>query len=140
MVALAAQHIGHPTNYRDLVTSGQLLPLNLYDKIIVNYSGGKDSLAMLLLLLEMGVPKSQIELWHQHVDGEPGSEGLMDWPCTEGYVRATGEALGITVRFQWKDGGFEGEMLRENAMTKGVYFEDGKGRVRYCPPAKNVAM
>lgn len=106
-----------------------LLPLGEYDTVIVSYSGGKDSLACLLHLLELGVDRSRLELWHQHVDGEPGSEGLMDWPCTEAYVRATGEHFGLPVRFQWRHGGFEGEMLRENRPTAGVSFEDGAGRV-----------
>lgn len=112
-----------------------LLPLNNYDKIIVSYSGGKDSLACLLHLLDLGVERDRIELWHQHVDGAPGTKGLMDWPCTEGYVRATGEALGIPVRFQWKEGGFHGEMLRENSHTNGVSFEDGDGNIVHLPPS-----
>ncbi len=124
-----------PNNYIPLVNEGKLLPLEQYDHVIVSYSGGKDSLAMLLHLLEMGAPKSKIELWHQHIDGAPGSQGLMDWPCTEGYVRATAEAMGLTLRWQWKDGGFEGEMLRENSNTKGVYFEDGDGETQYLAPS-----
>lgn len=126
-----------PNNYHSLVNSGELLPIQRYDKVIVSYSAGKDSLAMLLHLLEMGVPKSKIELWHQHIDGAPGSQGLMDWPCTEGYCRATAEALGLTLRWQWKDEGFLGEMLREESMTKGVYFEDGDGKTQYAAPASN---
>ncbi len=122
-----------PNNYYDLVGDGTLLPLPRYDKIIVAYSGGKDCTAALLHLLEMGVPKHKIELWHHHVDGV-GDEQFMDWPCTEGYVRAIGLNLGITVRFQWRDKGFLGEMMRDNAPTNGVYFEDGDGVVRYAPP------
>lgn len=109
--------------------SRELLPLDQYDLFIVSYSGGKDSLACLLHLLECGVPPERIELWHQHVDGEPGGAGLMDWPCTEGYVRATGEAFGLRVRFQWKVGGFEGEMLREEALTRPTRFELRDGSV-----------
>ena len=116
-------------NYQQLVSEGKLLQLDEYDYIIVSYSGGKDSLALALLALET-MPKEKIELWHQHVDGEPGSQGLMDWPCTEGYCRATAEALGLPLRFQWKHGGFEGEMLRENARTKGMSYEDGNGVVQ----------
>jgi len=70
-----------------------LLPLSGYDMAIVSFSGGKDSLAV---LLHLGVPRHKIQLWHQHVDGEPGVEkdGLMDWPCTASYCRAVGAGRG----------------------------------------------
>ena len=71
------------SNLVDLVEQGKLLTLDQYDKVIISYSGGKDSLALVLMALELGVLADRIELWHQHIDGEPGSEGLMDWPCTE---------------------------------------------------------
>lgn len=124
-----------PNNYWSLVGSNALLPVNKAKKKIVAFSGGKDSLASLLALLEMGVPKDEIELWHHLIDGAPGSPVRFDWPCTEGYVRAVGRALGIPVRFSWKDGGFEAEMMRENAVTKGVYYEDEHGDVQFLPPA-----
>jgi 3'-phosphoadenosine 5'-phosphosulfate sulfotransferase (PAPS reductase)/FAD synthetase len=123
------------SNFDSLVNQGKLLPLDQYDQIIVSYSGGKDSLAVLLMAMEIGAAKDRIELWHQHVDGEPGGRGLMDWPCTEGYVKATAKALNLPLRFQWKDGGFEGEMLRENSKTAGVYYEDVNGKVQFCPPS-----
>lgn len=124
------------SNYDSLVKQGKLLPLNEYDHIIASYSGGKDSLALVLMAMEIGVPTERMELWHQHVDGEPGSRGLMDWPCTEGYVRATAKGLKLPLRFQWKDGGFEGEMLRENSRTAGVHYEDANGQVQFCPPSE----
>ena len=132
-MSAALKYDAAPNNYYDLVGSGRLLPLSRYNKVIVGYSGGKDCTAAVLHLLEMGVEKHRIELWHQHVDGV-GDEGFMDWPCTERYVKAAGLALGIPVKFQWKDKGFLGEMMRDNEGTKGVYFEDGDGKVRYCPP------
>ena len=113
--------------------SYDLLPLDQYDKVIVGYSGGKDCTAATLRLLEMGVPKEKIELWHQRVDGD--GEMLFDWPCTEGYCKAAAYNLGIPLRFQWRDGGFHAEMMRENATTNGVYYEDGMGQVRYLPPS-----
>jgi 3'-phosphoadenosine 5'-phosphosulfate sulfotransferase (PAPS reductase)/FAD synthetase len=96
--------------------------LSSYDKIIISYSGGKDSLASVLYLLELGVPKEQIELWHQDVDGSSTDLPFMDWPVTENYVRITGEALGIKTEFQWRYGGFAGELLRENKLTNDIGF------------------
>lgn len=106
-----------------------LLDLHAYDKVIVSFSGGKDCTAALLDLRERGVDPQKVELWHQHVDGEPGSEGLMDWPCTESYVRAFAQALGLTVRFQWKEGGFEGEMCRKDALTRPSRFQLADGTI-----------
>ena len=106
----------------------QLLPLDQYDVIAVGYSGGKDSLAALLDLLERGVPPSKIELHHHDIDGQ--GEALMDWPCTRAYVKATAEALGIPVVFSWREGGFVREMLRDNAPTAPVAYERGGETVR----------
>jgi hypothetical protein len=108
-----------------------LLALAEYDKIIVFYSGGKDGLAALLYLLELGVEPERVELWHQSIDGRPRifgrRPGLMDWPVTEGYVIATAEALALGLRWQWKEGGFEGEMLREAARTASCTYQLGDG-------------
>jgi 3'-phosphoadenosine 5'-phosphosulfate sulfotransferase (PAPS reductase)/FAD synthetase len=102
----------------------EILPLDAYDRVIVAFSGGKDSIACISAVLAAGVPKEKMRLWHQHVDGDPGTdEPFMDWPCTGGYCRAVGAALGIPVRFQWKQGGFKREMLRENALTAPTSFE-----------------
>lgn len=35
-----------------------------YDKYIVSFSGGKDSTACFLYLLDHGIPLDRIELWH----------------------------------------------------------------------------
>ena len=97
-----------------------------YDRVVVAFSGGKDSIACVLALLEAGVHSSRIELWHHLVDGREGSV-LMDWPCTEAYVFAFGDALGIAVYFSWREGGFEREMLRANARTAPIQFETPEG-------------
>lgn len=49
------------------------LELDSYDKIIIYFSGGKDSLACLLTLFDLSVDPSKIELWHHEVDGHEGS-------------------------------------------------------------------
>jgi 3'-phosphoadenosine 5'-phosphosulfate sulfotransferase (PAPS reductase)/FAD synthetase len=108
----------------------ELLPRHEYDRILVSFSGGKDSLALLLDLLERGVSRERIQLWHQCVDGEAGvDQPFVDWPCTESYVRAVGKALGVRTLFQWRLGGFLGEMFKENARTRPVRFERQDGSI-----------
>lgn len=101
------------------------IDLHSYDKYIVSFSGGKDSTALLLFLLDNGVSKEKIELWHQEIDGRGPS--LFDWEVTPDYCRKLGAAFGIPVRFQWKEGGFLREMLRENALTAPISFENEYG-------------
>lgn len=93
-----------------------------YDTIIVAFSAGKDSLALVLLLLLMGVPKEKLELWHHDVDGAEGST-LMDWPCTRDYCRKVASALDLKLYLSWKVGGYEQEMTRHEAPTAGYRFE-----------------
>lgn len=100
----------------------KLLDLNQYDKILVQSSGGKDSGAMVIMLLKMGVPKEKIELWHQCVDGGPDDNPFFDWPVTEAYTKALAKALGIRIEFMWRRGGIKGELLRENARTRDVEY------------------
>lgn len=102
-----------------------------YDHIIVYFSGGKDSTACLLRLLETGCPKEKIELWHHEVDGREGST-LMDWPVTPGYCQAIADHFDIPIFFSWREGGFEREMLREDCPTAPTHFEmpDGKTMIR----------
>ncbi len=109
--------------------TSDLLPLDQYDRIVVAFSGGKDSLATILHLLELGVPRSKIELWHHAVDGAPGSRSFMDWPVTESYCRAVAQSLDLTLRFSWREGGFLREMLRDGTPTAPTSFEASDGTV-----------
>lgn len=106
----------------------ELLPFEQYDSIIISESGGKDSMACLFYLLDLGIPSQQIELWHQSVDG--GGDDMvefMDWPVTESYIDAVGQHFGIQVAYQWRSRGIYGELLRKDSMTGDVYYaEDGK--------------
>lgn len=111
--------------------TAELFSLSEYDRIIVSFSGGKDSLACVLNLLETHPEvKGKVELWHQDIDGREGDR-FMDWPVTPGYCRAVAKALDLPVYFQWKIGGFEREMLREDSYTEGVRYEarDGSGKI-----------
>ena len=101
----------------------ELSDLMTYDKIIISSSGGKDSAACILYLLDLGIPRNRIVIWHQSVDGGPGGLQFADWPVTEPYVRAFGEALGLQTEFQWRENGFYGELMRENSRTNNVQFE-----------------
>lgn len=94
-----------------------------YDVVIVAFSGGKDSVATVLTLLEMGI---RPELWHHDVDGGPDEEEpelKWDWPVTRSYCRKFAEAFGLEIYFSWRVGGITGEMLKENDRTKPVRYE-----------------
>lgn len=98
--------------------------LNTYDYVIVAFSGGKDSLACLLHLLEAGVDRSKVELWHHDVDG-----GLkfMDWPCTPSYCQVMATHFKIPLYTSWREGGFMREMLRDKMPTAPTKFEKPDG-------------
>lgn len=102
--------------------------LDDYDTFVVFFSGGKDSVACVLHLLDLGVPTEKIELHHHRVDGE--EPGLFDWPCTDAYLRAFADTLGLKLYFSWKKGGFEREMTREGEATAPICFETPEGDVR----------
>lgn len=92
-----------------------------YDKYIVAFSGGKDCTAAFLQLLEMGVPKEKIELWHHDIDGR--GEVFMDWEVTPAYCRAFAKHFDVPIYFSWKEGGFKKEMLRNEELTAPTWFE-----------------
>jgi 3'-phosphoadenosine 5'-phosphosulfate sulfotransferase (PAPS reductase)/FAD synthetase len=111
------------TEYQKKIFLSHLLPLEEYDKIIVLFSGGKDSTACYFKLLELGVPKEKIELWHHDIDGRHPTR-RMDWPCTVPYVKAFAEATGAFLRLSWRQNGFWGEVYRIGASYP-VQYEDG---------------
>jgi hypothetical protein len=102
--------------------------LHSYDIYAIGFSGGKDSWAALLNLLESGVPPEKIELHHQKVDGQ--GPNFMDWPCASSYVDKAGAAFGIPVYHSWKEGGFEREMLKQDAKTAPISWYTKDGQVR----------
>jgi hypothetical protein len=112
-----------------------------YDRIIVAMSG-KDSLACLLHLLELGVDRGRLELMHHDVDGAIGDgfeSTLMDWPCTHGYIAALGKAFDIPVLFSYRVGGIERELLRENCGSAPVVYTRRDGQQVVLPSDKSKA-
>lgn len=99
-----------------------------YDLALICHSGGKDSMATMLWLLEKGFPKERIELHHQLVDGTTST--LMDWPVSRSYVDRVGEAFGIPVFHSWREGGFEREMCRNSQRTAPVSWQSVSGTIR----------
>lgn len=91
------------------------IDLSIYDIFIVCLSGGKDSIAAYLRLLEAGVDKSKIELWHHKIDEE--NQPFMDWVFMENYTKAFAQAFDTPLYFSWLEGGFLGEMLKENSYS-----------------------
>lgn len=114
----------------------QLLPLEEYDLVVVLLSGGKDSVACLYKLLELGVPKDKIELWHHDIDGKHPSR-RMDWRCTQNYVKALAEAEGIPLRVSYRLKGFFGELYRLGASEPIEWVEPDTGEIKQCKLSKN---
>lgn len=98
-----------------------------YDRVLVAFSGGKDSLAALLHLLDVGVSPIRIELHHHEVDG--AGDAFMDWPVTPAYVAALAGHFGLPLYRSWREGGFRREMDRDGAPTAPVWFETPQGRL-----------
>lgn len=116
------------TAYDRKIYLPHLLPLEEYDKIIVLFSGGKDSAAAFWKLIELGVPISKIELWHHDIDGGHPSR-TMDWPVTQAYVKAFADWVGCKLRVSWRVNGFFGELYRVGASQPVRYEHSGQVRL-----------
>lgn len=96
--------------------------LSSYDVVIVAFSGGKDSVACVLALIEMGVKP---ELWHHDIDGK--ARTFFDWPITPAYCDAFAKAFGLDIYHSWRVGGLAGELLKQDERTKPIMFETPSG-------------
>lgn len=123
--------------------SVDLLPLKEYDHVVVFTSGGKDSMATMLLAMECGL-KDRIIAHHHLVDGREGST-LMDWPITESYIEEVCHALSIPLDLSWREGGIERELLRQPGQaTAPIHVTTHDGRRWRTggkgPPSKDGRM
>ena len=109
-----------------------------YDRFVVAFSGGKDSIACLLTLLEAGVPATTIECYHHDVDG--AGPGFMDWPSTTAYCQAVARALDVPLYLSWREGGFLREMLRDGTPTAPICFQTPCGLVQRVEESVSPAL
>lgn len=114
----------------------ELLPLEEYDLIVVLISGGKDSIACFYKLLELGVPKEKIELWHHDIDGGHPSR-RMDWKCTQNYMKALADAEGVKLRVSYRVNGFFGELYRIGASEPIEWIDPDTDEVKQCKLSSN---
>jgi len=119
------------TVYERQIYLKNLLPLEEYGLIVVLFSGGKDSTAAYYSLLELGVPKEKIELWHHCLDGGHPTR-RMDWPVTQAYVEAFAKAEGVKLRVSRRVNGYWGEVYRIGAPYP-IEYQDDKGEFELCP-------
>lgn len=100
--------------------------LDSYDRIVLCMSMGKDGIACWLHLLDQDVDPSKVEFWHHRVDGNEGSQ-LMDWVFIDEYARLFAATYNIPLYFSWLEGGFEGELLKDNAYSRPHHIETPDG-------------
>lgn len=112
------------------IKAGDASGWDFFQTVVVAFSGGKDSLAATLQVLELGCPREKLELWHHEIDGREATEAFMDWPVTPSYCNAVAAELDLPIRYSWKQGGFKGEMFRSERPTNPTSFECGDGETR----------
>lgn len=102
-----------------------------YDRYIVSFSGGKDSTATFLYLLDQGIPKDKIELWHQEIDGR--ERNFFDWEVTPDYCRRFAQAFGVQIYFQWKEAQVWAIIRRYRVRVHPCYYMGwGRCSCRFC--------
>ena len=125
-----------PLNFQDQ----QILPY-IRDgtfPIIIAFSGGKDSIAMVLYLLEQGVERYRIHLHHHDVDG--GGPNIFDWPCTKSYCMAFADAIGLSLFFSYREGGIYREIFRNNEPRQDILYQRESGGPYFRIPSDKTAV
>jgi 3'-phosphoadenosine 5'-phosphosulfate sulfotransferase (PAPS reductase)/FAD synthetase len=122
------------------------MPLDEYDFIMVYFSGGKDSVACVLHLLDLGVPAERIILHHHLIDGHPDDPhplGLYyDWEVTTAYCRRFAHDRGMRLIWSWREGGIERQMMKDPASSNcGIpadilFTEEGWDEIVRIPTTK----
>lgn len=107
--------------------------------IVVAFSGGKDSVAMVLyLLFVLRIPAHRIVLHHQNVDGE--GPAWFDWPITRAYCEAFAAAFGLRYLEQYREGGIMGEACKVEAQSGATWYQDEAGAWHKLEPAKHAKV
>ena len=122
--ALQPSDTGGGTVFRD----AEEIDLDAYDHIILLMSGGKDSIASAIRLEQAGVDMRKVEFWHHDIDGREGSS-LMDWMFMADYNRKLAAEFNVPLYFSWLKGGFEGEMLKQDAISQPDMVETPGGLI-----------
>lgn len=113
------------------------IDLEPYDHFLVFFSGGKDSWACLLHLLDLGVDRSRIECHHHLVDGNEGS-ALMDWLFSDSYAHKVAEAYSLSYYRSWLQHGFEGELNKHDSYSHPHKVETPDGLVTLLRDTKRA--
>lgn len=124
------------TEHMRKILLSELLPLEEYDLVVILISGGKDSIACYYKMLELGVPKEKIELWHHDIDGGHPTR-RMDWKCTQNYMQTLADAEGVKLRVSYRVNGFFGELYRIGASEPIEWIEPDTGEVKQCRLSSN---
>lgn len=98
-------------------------PALYWQKYLVQMSGGKDSKATFLGLLESGVPLDRIELWHMSIDGhEDDYIDFFDWRVAPSYCEKIADHFKVPLLMAWRKNGLYQEMMRDQEWNQPVRY------------------
>ena len=107
-------------------------------KVLIAFSGGKDSVAMVLKALFIDkIPPEQIELHHHKVDGDT-EDYIWDWACTDSYCQAFAKHFNIPILFSFSEGGITKTIFRENEPRQDMFWQDEENGAYKSRPALKI--